>query len=259
MNTGEALVSLGARPALGEAMVAGDVVNTASRLQQAARVNGVIVGSETYASTRDAIHYEPADPVEAKGKSRPVEAWIAIEPLGAGWHAQALGGAGRPQARARHAARDLGARVERARSAPRDRARPRGDRQDAPGPGVQRDRRGSRRPQRPRPLAAVPGEQRLLRLRDAGQAALRHLRERPVRGRPEEAAGAGGRGLFALGRRHGDEASCDPPRVRPRGIRRRPRGAVLLGARASSRRLPPTGRPCSFSRTSTGPTAACST
>ena len=80
VNTGEALVSLGARPALGEAMVAGDVVNTASRLQQAAPVNGVIVGGETYASTRDAIHYEPADPVEAKGKSSPVEAWIAIEP-----------------------------------------------------------------------------------------------------------------------------------------------------------------------------------
>src|SRR5512133_2064753 len=36
VNTGEALVTLGARPELGEAMVAGDVVNTASRLQSAA-------------------------------------------------------------------------------------------------------------------------------------------------------------------------------------------------------------------------------
>src|SRR5438093_12534587 len=45
VNTGEALVALGARPALGESMVAGDVVNTASRLQQAAPVNGVIVGA----------------------------------------------------------------------------------------------------------------------------------------------------------------------------------------------------------------------
>jgi class 3 adenylate cyclase len=80
VNTGEALVSLGARPALGEAMVAGDVVNTASRLQQAAPVNGVIAGHETYCATRDAIHYEPAPPVEAKGKSLPVQAWIAVEP-----------------------------------------------------------------------------------------------------------------------------------------------------------------------------------
>ena len=34
VNTGEALVSLGARPSMGESMVAGDVVNTASRLQR---------------------------------------------------------------------------------------------------------------------------------------------------------------------------------------------------------------------------------
>ncbi|HEX3343637.1 MAG TPA: adenylate/guanylate cyclase domain-containing protein, partial [Polyangiaceae bacterium] len=41
VNTGEALVTLGARPSLGEAMVAGDVVNTAARLQAAAPVDGV--------------------------------------------------------------------------------------------------------------------------------------------------------------------------------------------------------------------------
>jgi len=81
VNTGDALVSLGARPELGEAMVAGDVVNTASRLQSAAPVNGVIVGRETYATTRDAIEYEPAEPVQAKGKAEPVEAWIAVRPL----------------------------------------------------------------------------------------------------------------------------------------------------------------------------------
>ncbi|TML32212.1 MAG: hypothetical protein E6G24_10740 [Actinobacteria bacterium] len=81
VNTGEALVSLGARPELGEAMVAGDVVNTASRLQSAAPVDGVIVGRETYRTTRDAIEYEPAAPVEAKGKAEPVEAWLAVRPL----------------------------------------------------------------------------------------------------------------------------------------------------------------------------------
>ena len=40
VNTGEALVRLGARPAVGEGMVAGDVVNTAARLQTAAPVTG---------------------------------------------------------------------------------------------------------------------------------------------------------------------------------------------------------------------------
>jgi class 3 adenylate cyclase len=81
INTGEALVSLRARPELGESMVAGDVVNTASRLQSAAPVGGVIVGSETYRTTRDAIEYQPAAPVEAKGKTDPVEAWLAVRPL----------------------------------------------------------------------------------------------------------------------------------------------------------------------------------
>jgi class 3 adenylate cyclase len=81
VNTGEALVALGARPALGESMVAGDVVNTASRLQSAAPVNGVIVGAETYAATRDAIEFEPAEPVQAKGKAVPVAAWFAVRPL----------------------------------------------------------------------------------------------------------------------------------------------------------------------------------
>src|SRR2546430_6941764 len=54
VNTGEALVKVGARPAAGEAMVAGDVVNTAARMQAAAPVNGVLVGAATYRATRDA-------------------------------------------------------------------------------------------------------------------------------------------------------------------------------------------------------------
>ena len=81
VNTGEAVVSLGARPAFGESMVAGDVVNTAARLQAAAPVNGVVVGDETYVTTRNAIEYAPADPVIAKGKEHPVEAWLAVRAI----------------------------------------------------------------------------------------------------------------------------------------------------------------------------------
>ena len=62
-------------------MVAGDVVNTAARLQSAAPVNGVVVGEETYLTTRDAIEYEPAAPVIAKGKEHPVEAWLAVRAI----------------------------------------------------------------------------------------------------------------------------------------------------------------------------------
>jgi class 3 adenylate cyclase len=81
VNTGEAVVSLGARPSLGESMVAGDVVNTAARLQAAAPVNGIVVGEETYLETRDAIAYEATEPVVAKGKTRPVKAWVAVQAL----------------------------------------------------------------------------------------------------------------------------------------------------------------------------------
>ena len=76
VNTGEALVTLGARPEAGETMVAGDVVNTAARLQSAAPVNGILAGEQTYRATERAIEYEDAEPVEAKGKAQPVQAWL---------------------------------------------------------------------------------------------------------------------------------------------------------------------------------------
>ena len=81
VNTGEAIVTLDARPSFGEAMVAGDVVNTAARLQSAAPVGSVIVGEETHAGTRTVIDYRPAAPVVAKGKSLPVRAWLAVGAL----------------------------------------------------------------------------------------------------------------------------------------------------------------------------------
>jgi class 3 adenylate cyclase len=79
VNSGEALVTLDARPEHGEAMVAGDVVNTAARLQSAAPTNGILVGAETHRLTRDAIVYETVEPVIAKGKAAPVAAWLALE------------------------------------------------------------------------------------------------------------------------------------------------------------------------------------
>jgi class 3 adenylate cyclase len=83
VNTGEAIVALEARPGHGEAMIAGDVVNTAARLQSAAPVGSVLVGEETHTSTRSTIEYRPAQPVLAKGKDLPVQAWLALRPTGA--------------------------------------------------------------------------------------------------------------------------------------------------------------------------------
>jgi predicted ATPase/class 3 adenylate cyclase len=79
VNTGEALIALGARPEAGEGMASGDVVNTTARLQSAAPVNGVLVGEPTYRATRQVIEYAPCEPVEAKGKAEPVVVWEALE------------------------------------------------------------------------------------------------------------------------------------------------------------------------------------
>jgi class 3 adenylate cyclase len=81
INTGEALVALGANPGEGDAMVAGDVVNTAARLQGGAPVNGILVGEGTYRATRHVIEYRDAAAVAAKGKSEPVKAWEAVGAL----------------------------------------------------------------------------------------------------------------------------------------------------------------------------------
>jgi class 3 adenylate cyclase/tetratricopeptide (TPR) repeat protein len=79
VNSGEALVSIVADPLRGEGMAAGDVVNTAARLQSAAPVDGVLVGEATYRATERAIEYRSIDAIEAKGKVDPVPAWEAVE------------------------------------------------------------------------------------------------------------------------------------------------------------------------------------
>jgi predicted ATPase/class 3 adenylate cyclase len=79
VNTGEALVAVGARPHEGEGMASGDVVNTAGRLQAAAPVDGILVGEQTFRATERAISYRIAKPVAAKGKAEPVAAWEALE------------------------------------------------------------------------------------------------------------------------------------------------------------------------------------
>ena len=69
--TGEAAVTIGAE---GEGMVAGDLVNTASRIQSAAEPGTVLVGESTRRATEQAIVYESAGEHELKGKAEPVAA-----------------------------------------------------------------------------------------------------------------------------------------------------------------------------------------
>ena len=73
--TGEATVNLGAT---GEGMVAGDMVNTASRIQSAAEPGQVYVGETTRRVTEASIAYEDAGARELKGKAEPVQLWRAL-------------------------------------------------------------------------------------------------------------------------------------------------------------------------------------
>ena len=72
--TGEAAVTLGA---VGQGMIAGDLVNTASRLQSVAPHGSVLVGESTYRATSGAIAYEAVGEQALKGKAMPVQAWRA--------------------------------------------------------------------------------------------------------------------------------------------------------------------------------------
>src|SRR5215218_3904445 len=75
INTGEAIVLLNAKISEGEIMAAGDVMNTAARIQSAAPVDGVLVSEETYRAARHVIDFREHEPIQAKGKSAPVPVW----------------------------------------------------------------------------------------------------------------------------------------------------------------------------------------
>ena len=84
--TGEAAVNLGA---IDQGMVAGDLVNTASRLQAVALPGTVLVGEATMQAASRAITFEVAGERDLKGKSAPVAAWRAVRVIGT------VGGRGR--------------------------------------------------------------------------------------------------------------------------------------------------------------------
>ena len=64
--------------ATNQGMVAGDLVNTASRLQSVAQPGTVLVGESTQRATSRAIVFEPAGDQTLKGKVAPVPAWRAL-------------------------------------------------------------------------------------------------------------------------------------------------------------------------------------
>ena len=73
--SGESAVTLGAE---GQGMVAGDLVNTASRLQGHAEPGTVLVAGSTRLATERAVVYEPVGSATLKGKTEQVEIWRAV-------------------------------------------------------------------------------------------------------------------------------------------------------------------------------------
>ena len=72
VNTGEVVAG---SAAAGSALVLGDAVNVAARLEQAATPGEVLLGQTTWELVRDAIQAEPVAPLALKGKAQGVAAW----------------------------------------------------------------------------------------------------------------------------------------------------------------------------------------
>jgi class 3 adenylate cyclase/tetratricopeptide (TPR) repeat protein len=80
INTGEAVVALGARREEGEGIVTGDVVNIASRLQGVAPVNGIGCSEATYRATERIFDFEELEPVAVKGRTEPLRIYRPLAP-----------------------------------------------------------------------------------------------------------------------------------------------------------------------------------
>ncbi|MDP9255991.1 MAG: protein kinase [Actinomycetota bacterium] len=72
VNTGEVVAGDHSR---GQALVTGDAVNVAARLEQAAPAGGILIGALTHRLVAGQVKAEEVAPVQAKGKALPLAAW----------------------------------------------------------------------------------------------------------------------------------------------------------------------------------------
>ena len=80
--TGEALVDLAAARDGGQAIVAGDVVNTAARIAVGGPTRrGLGRADAPTPATADAIRYQAQPPMILRGRSTPTELWLAVAPV----------------------------------------------------------------------------------------------------------------------------------------------------------------------------------
>jgi len=85
VNTGEVLAG---EPDAGQALVVGDAVNTAARLEQVAPPGEILLGEDTYRLVHDAVTAEPVGPLELRGRTEAVAAWrlLGVTADAPGWN-----------------------------------------------------------------------------------------------------------------------------------------------------------------------------
>lgn len=92
ITTGQVAVTLAAVEADGQGMVAGDAVNTASRIQSIAEAGQVWVDDTTRSLTTASLAYLPTGSHEMKGKTLPIELFRAVRTTAAVGGAQRVDG-----------------------------------------------------------------------------------------------------------------------------------------------------------------------
>ena len=250
----------------GQGMVAGDLVNTASRIQRAAAAGQVLVGESTKRASESAIAYEDAGKPRAEGEGR-----AGRRSGGRSESSRALAArSARPGSRRRSSAVTASFASSRSCSTPRRRTAGaarvghghRRHRQVAARVGVREVHRRARgrRLLASRPLPVLRRGRGVLGARRDGPDALRHRRGRGHRDvalaklrATIERAPARSRGA-AAGSSRGSRICSASRRGRPatRRTSSRPGGSCSSGWPSSRRRS-------SCSRTCSGPTRACST
>ena len=75
VNTGEVVAG---DVTAGQRLVTGDTVNVAARLEQAAAAGEVLLGELTYRLVRNAVEVEAVEPLDLKGKAKPVPAYRVV-------------------------------------------------------------------------------------------------------------------------------------------------------------------------------------
>jgi class 3 adenylate cyclase len=82
VSTGEVLVDLDSARDAGQALVSGDAVATAARLQQHAPPGGVLVSTATHRVTLETVRYgDPPVRVTLAGRTTPMQGWLATAPI----------------------------------------------------------------------------------------------------------------------------------------------------------------------------------